>query len=120
MSIKKYSKLSVFCLLGFALYGCSNLSEQIEVRLEPELSVDPLTYEVRDITRVVVTSLANDPINIQSISVNRGACGSRMVKGSKQLSGYGSLVKFQLSNCDMAMVKEVELTMNGQDYIYEF
>ncbi len=115
-----YFKLSIVWFLSWPLYGCGNLSNPVEVQIEPDLVFDEWTNQVKDHSLIVVTSLENEPIQIQHISVNRGACKIQRSQGNGTLTHYSSLTKYQLLNCDMNMIKEVELKINGKRYTYTF
>ena len=114
------TKLCLATLLMLSLYGCNDLSQQVEVRIEPDFYANPWTNEIQDRSLVVVTSLTDEPIEIQSISINRGSCQNQMISGTKKLTRYGSYTKFLLPNCDISMVKEAQLKLNHNDYIYNF
>ena len=113
-------KFAFIFLLTFSLYGCDDLSDQVEVRIQPDFYQDYFTGEFRERSILVVTSLTNEPIQIQSISVNRGGCNSQISQGSQHLSRYGSYTKFLVPRCDTNTVKEVQLTLNNMEYIYSF
>lgn len=67
-----------------------------------------------------MTSLANQPIKVRAISINRGNCNSQLTQGSSQLLHYGSFLKVTLQNCAIQMVKEVEIIIEGKNYTYNF
>lgn len=113
-------KIILICLISLSFYGCNNLAEQVEVRIEPELYADPWTDEFKDRTYIIITSFTDQPVEIQHISINRGACTSKLAEGNRKLSQYGSFNKMLLLNCNIGMVKEVQLTMNRSDYVYNF
>ena len=113
-------KVSLVILLISSLYGCNDLSEQVEVRIEPDFYENPWTDEIQSRSLIIVTSLSDEPIEIQNISVNRGGCTSQMTQGAKILSRYGSYTKFLLPNCDISMVKEAQLKLNNLEYVYNF
>lgn len=113
-------KLSLTSLLILSLYGCNDLSQQVEVRIEPDFYANPWTNEIQDRSHIVVTSLTDEPIEIQNISINRGSCQSQMVSGTSKLIRYGSYTKFLVPNCDISMVKEAQLKFNNTEYVYNF
>ena len=87
---------------------------------EPDFYENPWTDEIQSRSLIVVTSLSNEPIEIQNISINRGGCSSQITQGAKKLSRYGSYTKFLLPNCDISMVKEAQLKLNNLEYVYNF
>ena len=97
--LRNYSKLSIIYLFCSLLAGCESFNDPVEVRLEPDF---------------VVTSLANRPIKIQEISINRGNCHSQLTQGSSHLLHYGSFLKVTLQNCKIQMIKEVEIIIEGK------
>lgn len=113
-------KISLAILLIFSLYGCNDSSDQVEVRIEPDFYENPWTDEIQSRSLIIVTTLSDEPIEIQNISVNRGGCTSQMTQGAKILSRYGSYTKFLLPNCDISMVKEAQLKLNNLEYVYNF
>lgn len=114
------SKFVIIYLCFWLLSGCGYLNAPVEVRLEPDFVVNEWTNEIRDRGHIVMTSLASQPIKIQAISINRGNCNSKLTEGSSQLQRYGSFLKVTLQNCEIQMVKEVELIIDENNYIYNF
>ena len=112
--LRNYSKLSIIYLFCILLAGCESFDDPVEVRLEPDFVVNEWTNEIQDRSHIVVTSLANRPIKIQAISINRGNCHSQLTQGSSQLLHYGSFLKVTLQNCKIQMVKEVEIIIEGK------
>lgn len=118
--LRNHSKLFIIYLCCCLFAGCESFNDPVEVRLEPDFVVNEWTNEIRDRSHIVVTSLDNQPIKVRAISINRGNCNSQLTQGSSQLLHYGSFLKVTLQNCTIQMVKEVEIIIEGKNYIYNF
>ncbi|MFU8928199.1 hypothetical protein [Acinetobacter puyangensis] len=97
--------------------------EPMEVRTEVSSQVIEGNGQFRTITinYLIITSLAEQPINIQNVLVNRGYCkASWSVGSSSTLPHFSASTKIHLQNCETQNVREVEIQTEYDHYFFEF
>lgn len=112
-------------LICLNLIGCNNLKESIEVSTKTETR-ELLPYE-RKISGIsgtthllTITNLLDKSQTISNVQVNRGACTIRLRRGSMVLHQYSSYADFDLWNCKVDQVREVEVNIDGETKTYTF
>lgn len=97
--------------------------EPMEVRTEASSQVIEGNGQFQTITinYLIITSLAEQPINIQNVLVNRGYCkASWSVGSSSSLPHFSASTKIHLQNCETQNVREVEIQTEYDHYFFEF
>lgn len=119
MIVRKLAISACIALLSVHLTSCA-VQEKVEVNTDIEVFDNPYTYEAVIVHLLHITSIADEPVAISNLSINRGACRYQLRSGSWELERYSSTATFRLSNCEITDIREASFDVNGKEYTYEF
>ncbi|ENW19129.1 hypothetical protein [Acinetobacter haemolyticus] len=101
----------------------SQPDESMEVRTE----IKPMTTEWKgqvnytELHYLIISSLSEQPIEIQNVLINRGYCKGSWSAGSKStLPHYSASTKIHLHGCKIQDIRETQITTAIDTYFFEF